>query len=242
MTNKITILGSGSCNLTPDRMAASVLIQKDGRNIVYDFGRGASIRLTEVGLRQADITTIILSHLHPDHVTDLYPFLHAASWSQIDPRVNNLTIYGQPGTKEFVTTKLLTVFDDQQLSRNFSINTIDIQPSLIEIEGLKIQFIDLHHSYGMKFEENGKQYAIMGDSSFHTDLVDALSMVDLGVFDAGHLTDEEVVELAVQSNAELLVCSHLYRELDENTLNNAARAQGYTGQIVVAHDRREFAF
>lgn len=238
MPDKLTILGSGSCNVVPGRMAASVLLQLDGKNIVYDFGRGAAIRLTEAGLRQDEVTTIILSHLHPDHVTDLLPFLHAASWSQIDQRHADLTIYGQPGTRGFMA-KLLGVFSPQQLSRNFTITTTELAPGPTVIDGLSVEFVDLHHSFGMKFTRHGKHYAIMGDSSLHADLIKALQEVALGIFDAGHLSDEEIVELAVQSQATTLICSHQYRELDEQQLNAAAHAKGFKGKLVVAHDLME---
>jgi len=240
MADKIILLGSGSCNIVPKRMAASVLIQKDGRNIVFDFGRGTAIRLAELGVKQNEVTTIILSHLHPDHITDLYPFLHAASWSHVDSRDTDLTIYGQPGTSSFIP-KLLSVFGPEQLSRHFSIGTVDLTTaSPVEVEGLRLQFIDLHHSFGMKFENNGKQYAIMADSSLHDDLIDALRDVDLGIFDSGHLTDEEIIQLAVKSQAKQLVCSHQYRELDQADLNEKARSKGFTGQLVVGYDLMEY--
>lgn len=239
MADKLTILGSGSCNLVPNRMAASVLLQIDGKNIVYDFGRGTAVRLTEVGLRQDDVKTIILSHLHPDHVTDLLPFLHAASWSQIDQRHAGLAVYGHPGTSKFMAA-LLGVFSPQQLSRNFTITTTELSPGPTVIEGLSVEFVDLHHSFGLKFTRHGKHYAVMGDSSLHGELIQALQGVALGVFDAGHLSDEEIIELAVQSQATTLVCSHQYRELDEQQLNAAAQAKGFKGTLVVAQDSMEY--
>lgn len=117
--SKITILGSGTTNLSPTRNAASVLIQRGGKNLVYDFGRGTATQLAKLGLKQNDIQHVVLSHYHPDHVTDLLPYFHAASWSQIDKRTKNLTIYGQPSIEEFMS-KFAQPFGDNQLFRGVS--------------------------------------------------------------------------------------------------------------------------
>lgn len=237
-STKLTILGCGSCNLVPEKMAASVLLQRAGKNIVVDFGRGTATRLTQLGLKQADIRTIVLSHFHPDHVTDLLPFLHAASWSQIDQRKDDLTIYGPPGVKEFIA-KLTGVFGGEEMARTFALHVEELKAGQNVIDGQPFDVIDLHHSYGLRFDEAGRRYAVMPDSSLHDDLIEALRGVDLGIFDAGHLSDEEIVELAVRSQAKRLVCSHQYRELDQEAISREARAQGFTGELIVAEDLME---
>ena len=236
---KITILGSGTTNLAPSRNAASVLIQRNDRNYVYDFGRGTATQLAGLGLMQDDIHTIILSHYHPDHVSDLLPYLHAASWSQIDKRTKPLTIYGQPSIDEFMA-KFTQPFGERELSKDFETILENLAVGEMTIEGSQFSFTDLNHSYGISFEEDGKNYAIMADSDFHDGLVGALTGVELGVFDAGHITDDEIVELAVKTQAKMLVCSHQYRELNEDTLNKTAKEQGFEGQLIVAEDLMEF--
>lgn len=236
----ITILGSGSTNLLTGRNAASVLIERDGGAVVYDFGRGTALRLVELGFKQDDIQTIVLSHYHPDHVSDLIPFLHAASWSQIDKRTKPLTIYGPVGLEDFIS-KFFEPFGSEELSRGFAIVLKSVSehiPTLIE--GSAYEFVDLDHSFGMRFAEGGKKYAILSDSSLHGRLIDALHGIELGIFDSGHITDEEIVELAVRSQAKTLVGSHQYRNLDEPALNEAARSRGYKGRIVAAEDQMRF--
>ena len=237
--SKITILGSGSTNLNPARNASSVLIRRGGNNIVFDFGRGTAIQLAKIGLLQDDVQHVILSHYHPDHVTDLLPYLHAASQSQIDKRTKSITIYGQPSVSEFMTA-LKQPYGDNSLSKDFQTTLLDINTGTMAINGKDFFFTDLHHSYGLSFEENGATIAVMADSKLHDDLVDALENVDLGIFDGGHLSDEEIVELAVRCKAKRLVCSHQYRELDGSSLNSAARSKGYKGEISVAFDLMEF--
>ncbi len=235
----LKILGSGSCNLVDGRNASSILLQGEGGNILYDIGRGIASQLVKVGLKQDDITTIILSHLHPDHVTDLIPYLQAATWSSIDKRTKDLHIYGQPGTKKFVE-QVIELFGGSDLIRGFEVIVHELSLGKMTLQGMELNFVDLNHAYGFGFSCGDRKYAVMGDSSFHETLVKSLASVELGIFDAGHLSTEEMIELSVQSQAKKLVCSHHYDELDEQLLNQRAKDRGYSGELIVANDLSEF--
>lgn len=236
MTNKLTILGSGTCNLISDKAAASVLIEKNGMRLVYDFGRGVATRLAECGLKQNDVEYIFISHFHPDHVTDLYPYLHAASWSHIDSRTKDLTIYGPKGTEELLR-KMFSIFDKNELSRNFTVHVHDVEGE-INIAGEAIAVEDLQHSHGLRINE----IAVAGDASLNDSLVQLLNSAELAVFDAGHLTDDEICELAATVQVEKLICSHQYRVLDEAKLNASAKKMGFNGTLIVANDFMKFEF
>ena len=60
------------------------------------------------------------------------------------------------------------------------------------------------------------------------------------MIDAGHPSDEEIVELAVRTRVPRIVCTHLYRELDEEELNARAREKGYPGRLIVGRDLMTF--
>ncbi len=90
MTNRIVLLGTGTCQLQTHRMASSVLVELDDLRLVYDLGRGIANRLAEIGMKQDDVEHVVLSHFHPDHLSDLIPYLQATSWSRIDPRAKDL--------------------------------------------------------------------------------------------------------------------------------------------------------
>ena len=93
---------------------------------------------------------------------------------------------------------------------------------------------------GLKLTHSGLTYAFTGDSDYHEQEVEFLRGVDLGVIDAGHPTDEQILELAARTRVPRIVCSHLYRELDEEEMNRRARAKGYTGQLIVGRDLMAF--
>lgn len=201
---------------------------------MYDFGRGTAVRLVELGLKQDDIEHIFLSHFHPDHVTDLYPYLHAASWSQIDARTKDLTIYGPKGTKPFLD-RMFSVFGWGELGRGFTVHVQEVEDNLT-LSGEKFRVKDLQHSHGLRIGD----VVIAGDASLNDSLIDLIASAKIAVFDAGHLTDEEICRLGAKTQAEKLVCSHQYRTLDQKELNEQAGRMGYEGSIIVASDLMRF--
>ena len=68
----VQILGSGGPRANKDRASASYLLWIGGRaRILVDAGGGAYARFGASGASLEDLTLIAISHLHPDHVSDL---------------------------------------------------------------------------------------------------------------------------------------------------------------------------
>jgi len=242
MPTKLTLLGTGTCHLEKDRAASSVLIELGDLKVVFDIGRGVTQRFAELNLTQDSIRNIVLSHFHPDHLSDLIPFLHAAAHSKIDPRKLDLHIYGPKGVKVQVM-RLMSLFAADDLAREeYDIHIHEIRSEKFSINRQEFQFINLPPSgnHGLKFDCDGKTIALTGDSKFHPDEVKFITGVDLAVVDSGHLSDNEILDLAVQSQAKTIVLSHFYRDLDESVLGLAGKSRGYRGKFVVGKDLMSF--
>ena len=240
--SSITLLGTGTCQIEYERRASSVLLDIDGLPILFDCGHGTVQRLLEAGIQHNQLNHIILSHFHPDHVSDLIPLLHAAAWSRRNPRSTNLHIYGPAGTQKLVDG-LMSVFGAASFTQpSYAVQLHEVTEGPFEIDTRHFEFISLPpaNNHGLRFTWNGKRYAITGDSHFHEQEIAFLSQVDLAVIDSGHPSDAEIVELAVRSQAKVIVCSHLYRELDAINLQSLASDAGYRGTIVIGRDLMSF--
>ncbi len=89
----VQILGSGGPGLNRDRASASYLVWVAGQEkILVDAGGGAFLRFGQADARLNDLSVIAISHLHPDHVSDLPALL----WSP-DGRKEPLVIAGPSG-------------------------------------------------------------------------------------------------------------------------------------------------
>jgi ribonuclease BN (tRNA processing enzyme) len=240
--SNLTLLGTGTCQIEFERRASSVLLELDSVYILFDCGHGTLQRLLEAGVHHNQVDHLVLSHFHPDHVSDLIPLLHAGAWSRQNPRASDIHIYGPPGVRSlrdgFVSIFGIMAF--QQSS--YSLVVHEVTEGYFGIGFQRFEFLSLPpaNNHGLRFTYNGKTYAFTGDSNFHAQEVEFLKGVDLAVIDSGHVQDDEIVDLAVASHAQTIVCSHLYREIDAPHLQTLAEQRGYHGTITVGRDLMSF--
>lgn len=66
------IPGSGGPFINSERASSSYLLWVDGQaKILVDMGGGAYLRFGQSGAKLSDLALVAISHLHPDHVSDL---------------------------------------------------------------------------------------------------------------------------------------------------------------------------
>ena len=68
---RVTILGSGTPRPDINRFSQSILVEAGDKKLLFDAGRGATIRLSQAGINIKDINKIFLTHLHSDHTLGL---------------------------------------------------------------------------------------------------------------------------------------------------------------------------
>ncbi len=240
--SSLTLLGTGTCQIEHERRASSVLLELDGIYILFDCGHGVVQRLLEAGVQHNELQHIIFSHFHADHVSDIVPFLQAGAYSRRDPRTSDVHIYGPAGVRTLIDG-LLQVFSRGALQGPaYEIVVYEVPTGAYEIAAQRFDFVSLPPAgnHGLHFAWRGKRYAITGDSDFHAAEIEFLRDIDLAVIDAGHISDEEIVQLALASQVKTMVCSHLYREINGRHLQELAKQQGYQGTILVGCDMMSF--
>ncbi len=78
---KLTILGSGSPEAYLRRASSGYLLEVGRDVILFDCGGGVFDNLLRVGRKPSDITHLVFSHLHSDHMMDYARLVHAA-WDE----------------------------------------------------------------------------------------------------------------------------------------------------------------
>jgi ribonuclease BN (tRNA processing enzyme) len=90
----VQVLGSGAPGFVKDRANTSYLLWMGNQaKILVDAGGGAYVRFGQSGAKFSDLSMILVSHLHPDHVSDLPGVL----WSGRMTRNDTLPIVGPSG-------------------------------------------------------------------------------------------------------------------------------------------------
>lgn len=94
----LTLLGTGCPKVDHKRFGPSNLISTNKTKILVDCGSGVTQRLDQIDTSSAHIDALFLTHLHSDHLIDLYQLI-ISSWHSY--RAKPWKIYGPKGTKKF---------------------------------------------------------------------------------------------------------------------------------------------
>ena len=82
----LQILGSAGPAFNRDRASSSYLLWIDGKaRMLVDMGGGAYLRFAQSGAKLSDLVLIGISHLHPDHVSDLPALLWLSHLQRKEP-------------------------------------------------------------------------------------------------------------------------------------------------------------
>ncbi|NOQ99812.1 ribonuclease Z [Mycolicibacterium fortuitum] len=103
---EVTLLGTGSPIPDPHRAGPSTLVRAGGQIILVDCGRGVLQRLAAAGSGANQVSALLLTHLHSDHIADLGDVIITRWVSTFDPDAAPLQIIGPPGTAEVVDATL----------------------------------------------------------------------------------------------------------------------------------------
>ena len=68
---RVTLLGTGTPVPRPDRFGPSTLIEAGDQKLLIDAGRGATIRLYQLGVALHRIDGLLLTHYHSDHIAGI---------------------------------------------------------------------------------------------------------------------------------------------------------------------------
>jgi ribonuclease Z len=107
---EIILTGTGSPMVDPNRAGPSTLVIAGGQTFLVDCGRGVLMRAAAVGVGAANLTAMLLTHLHSDHITDLSDVITTRWINSFGPAP--LPIIGPPGTRAVVEATLAALAPD----------------------------------------------------------------------------------------------------------------------------------
>jgi ribonuclease Z len=141
----ITLLGTGSPMPSPDRAGPATLISAgagdEAEHYLVDTGRGVLMRLAAAGLGAPNVTAVLLTHLHSDHITDLNDVITTRWIMTFVP--TPLTIVGPVGTQAVVDHIMASLEPDmgyriahhEDLEQPPRVTVVEVGEGAIELGG-----------------------------------------------------------------------------------------------------------
>lgn len=223
---QLSILGASGTYPHPGGACSGYLLSDDGYSLWIDAGTGTIGRLLEQK-DVAEVNALFLSHMHPDHFVDLYPFFYALSFHPSRPR--GVPVIAPPGSREFAL-RLLSEDAFESFAEVFDWR--ETPPgSDVELGPFKIATFDGKHSAPnnmsrIRSTASGKVLCFSGDTGPTPDLAVAARDADFFLceaswqhdtvvaFDAIHLRAHEAGEAARTAGAGRLMLTHIWPTLD----------------------------
>ena len=138
----VQILGSGGPAINTERASAGYLLWVGAQaKLLFDIGGGTYIRFGQSGAKPADLAMVGISHLHPDHTSDLA----ALMWGSNRMRVEPLPIVGPSGNDvapDFATF-LSRMFDARSGAYQVLGSTLGAEQPGTERPRLDIRVVDV---------------------------------------------------------------------------------------------------
>ena len=165
---RLTFLGTGSA-MPAGRAQSGSLLETADSALLVDCGSGVlnALSATEIGYEGVD--TVLLTHHHLDHVSDL-DVLMKARWLAGE---TDLTVAGPPGTADLVG-ELLSVHEYMQDRLDLTLR--DIGSEGFSLSGFEGERMETRHSmqcfaYRLTPAAGGPTIAFSGDSEAFEELV-----------------------------------------------------------------------
>jgi ribonuclease Z len=196
-TLRVILLGTGSGPpIRLDRYQTTTLVEAGGERLLFDCGRGVTVRLTQMKIPVGSVSKVFLTHLHSDHIVDL-PDLYLSGW--ILGRTDPFEVRGPAGTEKMMRY-LQKAFDydihvrgdvdEKHPKDGTKVVAKDIAQGVVyEKGGVKVTAFLVDHgpvkpAYGYRVDYAGHSVVLSGDTNFSENLIKYAQNADVLIHEA----------------------------------------------------------
>lgn len=245
---ELTILGSSGTWPNAGIATSGYLLQHEGFNLYMDAGSGTMANLQE-HIEIKDVDAIMISHEHPDHFVDLYPFFYAWHYGEL----------GRPGLPVFVPTDFSQrladlVSIDSQVAMRTAFAFTEVAPGEgFEIGPFRVKTEPMAHlglpALGFRIQADGRVLSYTGDTGPTHHVEELARDADLFMAEATwqdrddllpfHLSSRQAAIHAHEAGVKRLILTHIWPTLDRE-ISKAQAAEAYSGPIDAAGEGMRF--
>ena len=244
MTDRVVLMGckGGPAIRTGSMMPTSSLLEIGAARVVVDCGLGVTRGLADAGMRLADLTHIVVTHLHSDHYLELGPLLHTAWTAGLKTPVQVIGPSGLPaywrGFLDSMRYDIDLRIADEGRPDLGGLATFSVlqEGAAHDVAGLRLTALRNEHppvaeSFALRFDGAGRAVVFSGDTAHFPPLADFARGADLLVHEA-MLTPAVDALVARVGNGDDRLKIHLLRS--HTSAEDAARIAAQAGVAALA--------
>jgi ribonuclease BN (tRNA processing enzyme) len=194
----LQVLGSGGPELDDGRTSSGYVVWVEGKaRVLVDAGSGSSVQFGASGAQFADLSAILLTHLHTDHAADLPSYVKGSFFTSRDsdlallgPDGNDVmpstsaylkTLLGQDGAYRYLSSYTQKAQDDYTIyPTSVSLNASLSSPFVSTLsENVTVEAISVHHgpipAVAWKVKANGCTLVFSGDTNDKSNTLSAFA-------------------------------------------------------------------
>ena len=212
---RVTLLGTGVPTPRPERFGPSTLIEAGDQRLLIDAGRGATIRLYQLGVPLGSIDALLLTHYHSDHTSGI-PDLWLTGWlqSHFAARTRPFRVVGPVGAKTlmshleqaFALDITIRIEDEKLPPEGIAVTVEEFATDgvVYEKNGLQVTAFEVDHgdaikpACGYRVDYNGRSVVISGDTRYNENVVKYGAGVDLLIHEVAIVRPELMSEARIQ--------------------------------------------
>jgi ribonuclease BN (tRNA processing enzyme) len=248
---RITVLGKSPAWQDADGACSGYLVQEDGAALLLDCGNGVFSKLRRYH-DYVDVHTVVISHLHADHILDLVPYASALTYA---PRQQQRRARPRLFVPEGGPDALRRVCGGSGMSEDHVERAFDLRQyvpeDVLEVGAMRVRFHRVPHflptcAVDVASPNGGGRFTYGADTGPSDELVRFADGTDLLMLEAtlpapesegprGHLTPGEAGEHGAKARAGRLVLTHITDELDEQWVRTEAE-RAFGGPVDIARE------
>jgi ribonuclease Z len=240
---EVTLLGTGCPVAHPKRMGPATLVRAGEQTLLVDCGSGVTQQLVKAGSRSAAIDALFVTHLHSDHLVDLYQLI-VSSWHGGRQRPHRLFV--PKGVRAFVEGTMAVwkeeraqrlAYEHRPSAAAFELEVVEMEEGVVfDQDGMRVEAFLVDHgpvrpAFGLTFERGGVRTVVSGDTTRCDALDAAAAGADLLVHEV-FVHREMVARPGVRSTAGIEATA-AYHTLSSEVGKVAAKAQ--PGMLMLTH-------
>jgi ribonuclease Z len=199
---RVTLLGTGTPAPRIDRFGPATLVEVGGQTLLFDAGRGVTMRLWQLKVPLSRVDQLFLTHFHSDHTNGI-PDLWLTGW--LPPawgsRAAPFRVTGPPGAKvlmakleEAYALDIKIRLDDEKVPLEgvrTEVTEFQSDGVVFQRNGVRVIAFEVDHgdvikpAYGYRVEYQSRAVVISGDTRYHPNVVTHGMGADLLIHEVG---------------------------------------------------------